>query len=157
LIDDLQPGRLSIDRRALLRAGTVGLVAVMIPYAHAAPPDEIDAAIRDLIGNAVPRDGGIVLQVPESAENGAVLPVTVVVDSPMTAERHVRAIHLVATKNPTPGIASFRLSPAAGKAQVSMRIRLAEKQTLLVFTEHSDGLVTRAAAEIKVSVGGCLT
>jgi sulfur-oxidizing protein SoxY len=85
------------------------------------------------------------------------VPVTVVVDSPMTAERHVPAIHLVATRNPTPGIASFRLTPASGKAQVSMRIRLAEKQTLLVFAEHSDGTINRAAAEIKVSVGGCLT
>jgi len=149
--------RLSIDRRALLRAGSVGLAAIMIPYAHAAPPDEVDAAIRELIGNAAPRDGGIVLQVPESAENGAVVPVTVIVDSPMTAERHVRAIHLVATKNPTPGIATFKLSPASGKAQISMRIRLAEKQTLLVFAEHSDGTVHRAAADIKVSVGGCLT
>ena len=157
MIDDEQAGRLSIDRRALLRAGSVGLVALMISYAHAAPRDEIDAAIRELIGNATPLDGGIVLQVPESAENGAVVPVTVIVDSPMTAERHVRAIHLVATKNPTPGIASFRLSPAAGKAQVSMRIRLAERQTLLVFAEHSDGKVSRAAADIKVSVGGCLT
>jgi sulfur-oxidizing protein SoxY len=75
----------------------------------------------------------------------------------MTAERHVRAIHLVATKNPTPGIATFKLTPASGKAQISMRIRLAEKQTLLVFAEHSDGTVARAAADIKVSVGGCLT
>jgi sulfur-oxidizing protein SoxY len=157
LSNDEQLRKLSIDRRALLRAGSAGLVATMIPYAHAAPPDEVDAAIRELIGNAAPRDGGIVLQVPESAENGAVVPVTVIVDSPMTAERHVRAIHLVATQNPTPGIATFKLTPASGKAQISMRIRLAEKQTLLVFAEHSDGTVNRAAADIKVSVGGCLT
>jgi sulfur-oxidizing protein SoxY len=148
---------LEVDRRQMLIAGSVGLVASIIPFARAATTDEVDAAIRELIGTATPRDGGIALQVPETAENGAVVPVTVVVDSPMTAQQHVRAIHLVATKNPTPGIASFRLTPASGKAQVSMRIRLAEKQTLLVFAEYSDGAVNRAAAEIKVSVGGCLT
>lgn len=148
---------LAVDRRQMLIAASVGLVASIVPFARASTSDEVDAAIRDLIGNATPRDGGIALQVPETAENGAVVPVTVVVDSPMTAERYVRAIHLVATKNPTPGLASFRLSPASGRAQVSMRIRLAEKQMLLVFAEHSDGTVNRAAAEIKVSVGGCLT
>lgn len=146
-----------INRRALLRAASISVVALMIPYAQAAMPDEVASAIRELIGDALPRDSGIVLQVPETAENGAVVPVTVLVDSPMTAERHVRAIHLIATKNPTPGIASFQLTPAAGKAQVSMRVRLAESQTLLVFAEHSDGVVSRAAADIKVSVGGCLT
>ncbi|MCK7473487.1 MAG: hypothetical protein MZV49_08135 [Rhodopseudomonas palustris] len=60
--------------------------------------------------------------------------------------------HLIATKNPTPGIASFQLTPAAGRAQVSMRVRLAESQTLLVFAGDSDGVVSRAAADIKVKV-----
>ena len=148
---------LDVDRRQMLIAASVGLVGSIIPFARASTSGEVDAAVRDLIGNVTPRDGGIALQVPETAANGAVLPVTIVVASPMTAERYVRAIHLVATKNPTPGSASFRLTPASGRAQVSMRIRLAEKQTLLVFAEHSDGTVNRAAAEIKVSVGGCLT
>ncbi|MCG6203450.1 thiosulfate oxidation carrier protein SoxY [Rhodopseudomonas sp. HC1] len=148
---------LSVDRREMLVAAAVGLVASIIPIVKAPTSDRIEAAIGELIGSATPRDGGIVLQVPETAENGAAVPVTVLVDSPMTAERHVRAIHLIATRNPTPGIASFRLTPASGKAQVSMRIRLAERQTLLVFAEHSDGTVDRAAAEIKVSVGGFLT
>ncbi len=148
---------LEVDRRQMLIAASVGLVASIIPFARASTSDEVDAAIRALIGDVTPRDGGIVLTVPETAENGAVVPVTILVDSPVTAERHVRAIHLLATKNPTPGVASFRLSPGSGRAQVSMRIRLAEKQTLLVFAEHSDGTVHRAAAEIKVSVGGCLT
>lgn len=145
------------DRRALLRAGSLTVIAVLIPFAPAAASSDVDSAIADLIGSRRARDGGITLQVPETAENGAVVPVTVTVDSPMTAERYVRAIHLIATQNPTPGIASFTLSPVSGKAEITIRIRLAEKQTLLVFAEHSDGAVDRAAAEIKVSVGGCVT
>ncbi|MCP9625508.1 thiosulfate oxidation carrier protein SoxY [Rhodopseudomonas palustris] len=148
---------LAVDRRQMLIAASVGLVASIVPFARATTSDQVDAAIRDLIGNVTPRDGGIALQVPETAENGAVVPVTVVVDSPMTAEHYVRAIHLVATKNPVPGVASFRLSPASGRAQVSTRIRLAETQTLLAFAQHSDGTMNRAVAEIKVSVGGYLT
>ena len=91
------------------------------------------------------------------AENGAVVPITIAVDSPMTADHHVRAIHIVATTNPTPGVASYRLTPASGKAEVSARMRLAEKQRIIVLAELNDGTVRRADAEIGVSVGGCLT
>ncbi|WP_244600113.1 thiosulfate oxidation carrier protein SoxY [Blastochloris tepida] len=146
-----------LGRRALLRAGG-GLVMVsLLTPAEAGPPAEIESAIRALIGDASPQDGGIALQTPATAENGAVVPLTIAVDSPMTDADFVRAIHVLATRNPTPGVASYHLTPASGKAVVSVRIRLAEKQTILVLAEHSDGRVTRAQAEIAVSVGGCLT
>ncbi len=110
------------------------------------------------MGNAVPVEGGIVIEAPETAENGAFVPLTVSVSSPMTPDNHIRAIHVFATKNPTPGIvASFHLSPANGRATVSTRIRLAEHQTILAYAVASDGTVRRAAAQVRVTVGGCLT
>ncbi|NJL50916.1 MAG: sulfur oxidation protein SoxY [Blastochloris sp.] len=148
----------SVNRRAVLRAGG-GLVVVTLlaPDAAAGASDAVAAAVRDLIGDTVTQDGGIALQVPETAENGAVVPITVSVPSPMTADDHVRAIHVVATRNPTPGVASYRLTPASGIAKVSARIRLAGNQTVIVLAELSDGTVRRVEAEVKVSVGGCLT
>lgn len=146
-----------IDRRAALRMGA-GLVAVvMIPPAQAAWSPEVEAAIQGLVGDAAPVDAGITIEAPETAENGAFVPVTVSVASPMTPDNHIRAIHLFATKNPTPGIASFHLSPANGRATVSTRIRLAEHQTILAYAVASDGTVRRAAAQVRVTVGGCLT
>ncbi|MTW18510.1 sulfur oxidation protein SoxY [Rhodoplanes serenus] len=156
----------AIDRRALLRGGvglagaglaTIALVPIPAAPALAAAPGEVEAAIRALIGDAGPVDGGIVLHAPEAAENGAVVPLTVVVDSPMTVADHVRAIHIVATANPTPDVATYRLGPANGRAQVTLRMRLAAKQTVVVLAEQSTGTVRRAAVVIDVKVGGCLS
>jgi sulfur-oxidizing protein SoxY len=147
----------TIDRRALLRAG-VGLVAITVAApAEASSADEVAAAIQELIGDIVPVAGGIALQAPETAENGAVVPLTIAVDSPMTDAQHVRAIHVIATRNPTPGVASYWLGPLSGKAQVTARMRLAEKQTVIVLAALSDGTVRRVTADISVNVGGCLT
>ncbi|MEI6158553.1 MAG: thiosulfate oxidation carrier protein SoxY, partial [Roseococcus sp.] len=85
------------------------------------------------------------------------VPVTVLVDSPQSAARHVTAIHLFATRNPTPGIASFKLGPALARAEIQTRIRIAENQTLVVRARMNDGTVQRATAEIRVATGGCLT
>jgi sulfur-oxidizing protein SoxY len=40
---------------------------------------------------------------------------------------------------------------------VQTRIRLAEDQRLVVLAQMSDGRVLRAAAEVRVTTGGCLT
>ena len=74
----------------------------------------------------------------------------------MTAD-HVAAIHVFATRNPTPGVASFRLSPALARAEVQTRIRLAEEQRIVLLAQMNDGRGRRATAEIRVTTGGCLS
>jgi sulfur-oxidizing protein SoxY len=137
------------------RRATLGLA--LLPFAALASEDELNAAIRAEIGDATPQEGGITLRVPPVAENGGQVPITVLVDSPQSAERHVTAIHLFATRNPTPGIASFKLGPALARAEIQTRIRIAENQVLVVLARMNDGSVQRATAEIRVATGGCLT
>jgi sulfur-oxidizing protein SoxY len=144
----------AISRRAALGAA-IGLVA--LPWAAAASEDALAAAIREQVGEAPVEDGGITLRAPAVAENGGQVPVTVLVDSPQTAAEHVTAIHLFATRNPTPGIASFRLTPLVARAEVQTRIRLAEEQRILALAQMSDGRVRHAAVEIRVTTGGCLS
>lgn len=139
-------------RRALL-----ALVALAPGAARASADGTLEAAIRDAVGDAPIEDGGIALRAPAVAENGGQVPVTVLVESPMTAADHVAAIHLFATRNPTPGLASFRLSPLLARAEVQTRIRLAEAQRIVVLAQMSDGRVRRAVAEVRVTTGGCLT
>jgi sulfur-oxidizing protein SoxY len=147
--------RPAIPRRAALGAG---LALVALPFAAAAQSEEaLAAAIREQLGDAPMEEGGIALRVPALAENGGQVPVTVLVDSPQTAELHVTAIHLFATRNPTPGIASFRLTPHLARAEVQTRIRLAEDQRILAIAQLSDGSLRRAAAELRVTTGGCLS
>jgi len=143
--------------RALTRRAALALV--LLPVTAAALPTEAElaAAIREQIGDAVPQEGGITLRVPNVAENGGQVPVTVLVDSPQTAESHVTAIHLFTPRNPTAGVASFRLTPLLARAEVQTRIRLAEEQRLIVLAQFNDGRVRQASAEIRVTTGGCLT
>jgi len=144
-----------LSRRATF-AGALALVA--LPFTALASTDnELATAIREQVGDAEPQDGGITLRVPAMAENGGQVPVTVLVDSPQTAADHVTAIHIFATRNPTPGVASFRLTPVLARAEVQTRIRLAEEQRIIVLAQFSDGRVRRATAEIRVTTGGCLT
>jgi sulfur-oxidizing protein SoxY len=141
-------------RRAALGAA-IALVA--LPFAAAAQEEAVAAAIREQVGDAPAEEGGITLRAPAVAENGAQVPLTVVVDSPQTAAQHVTAIHLFATRNPTPGIASWRLTPLLARAEVQTRIRLAEEQRVIALAQMSDGTLRRAAVEIRVTTGGCLS
>jgi sulfur-oxidizing protein SoxY len=74
----------------------------------------------------------------------------------MTAAEHVSAIHLLATRNPTPSLATFHLTPALARAEVQTRIRLAEDQQVLAFAVLSDGRVRRVVAETRVVTSGCI-
>ncbi|MBB5690850.1 sulfur oxidation protein SoxY [Roseomonas alkaliterrae] len=139
-------------RRALL-----ALAALAPAAARAAADGALAEAIREAVGEAPIEDGGIVLRAPAVAENGGQVPVTVLVESPMTASDHVAAIHILATRNPTPGVASFHLSPLLARAEVQTRIRLAEEQRIIVLAQMNDGRVRRAVAEVRVTTGGCLT
>ncbi len=149
-----QPTRLS--RRALMGGA---LALVMLPPAQASDelPQDVASAIREQIGAVAATEGGIVLRAPETAENGAFVPVTVAVDSAMRGDDRCVAIHLFATRNPTPGVASYRLGAGLARAEVFARIRLAEGQTILAYAQMADGTVRRAAARVAVTTGGCLT
>ena len=141
-------------RRALLALAALPAAAAA---AAAATDDALRDAIREAVGDTPVEDGGIALRVPAIAENGGQVPVTILVESPMTAADHVTAIHVFATRNPTPGVASFRLTPLLARAEVQTRIRLAEEQRIIVLAQSNDGRVRRAAAEIRVTNGGCLS
>lgn len=132
-------------------------LAALPAAAAAATEAALQAAIRDTVGDAAIEDGNIVLRVPPIAENGGQVPLTVLVDSPMSAADHATAIHVFATRNPTPGVASFRLTPLLARAEVQTRIRLAEDQRIIVLAQFNDGRVRRATAELRVTTGGCLS
>jgi sulfur-oxidizing protein SoxY len=133
-----------------------GLALALLPGAAWAD-DAVAAAMRAAIGDVEPVEGGIELRLPALAENGAQVPLTVLVDSAMTEEDHVTAIHVFATRNPTPGVASFHLFPGLARAEVQTRIRVAEAQAIVVLAQFGDGRVRRASARLSVTRGGCLS
>ncbi|MDH3594075.1 MAG: thiosulfate oxidation carrier protein SoxY [Rhodospirillales bacterium] len=145
-------------RQALIVVGAGGLAAAgltLLPQAASADAAAVDAAIKGLIGGKTPQAGRITLDLPQIAENGNTVPITVEVDSPMTEQDYCKAVHIFADKNPQPGVASINFTPACGKAKASTRMRLAKTQNVVAVAEMSDGSVYTAKAEVKVTIGGC--
>lgn len=153
------PLHLPRRRRGLSRRqafATLGTACAFLPTAVDATPEAARKLLSDLV-KVAPRAGKIKIDAPEIAENGNAVPITITVDSPMSLSDHVRAIHIVADRNPQPGVASFMLGPDNGKAEVQLRMRMAESQTVIVVAELSDGSAWTATREVKVTVGGCST
>lgn len=138
------------------RRGLIAIALVALPFPVLSSGDPLAAAIAEATGGRDSAEGGIALETPPLAENGGQVPVTVTVESPQTEAQHVRAIHLFATRNPTPGIATFRLSTAVAEAKVTTRIRLEEDQAIIAIAALSDGTLRRATAAVKVATGGCI-
>lgn len=101
-------------------------------------------------------ESGIALDVTRIAETGNSVPVTVSVDSPMTAADHVRRIYIFVPGNPETHAATYHLSPACGRAEISTRIRLARTQTVRVVAEMSDDSVRATAVNVMVTLGACV-
>jgi sulfur-oxidizing protein SoxY len=143
------------NRRHFLLASVSTLAFLATPAL--ATVAEVEAALKKALGDGVTAktDPRIKINVPEVAENGATVPVTVSVDSPMTDKDHVKQIILYAEENPFPDVASYKLSPLLGKAEISTKIRMGKSQGVRAVAQLSDGSVIMARAEIKVTVGGC--
>lgn len=144
----------AIDRTR--RQVLAGLGALVLVRPAAATPEEMSAAIRAFTGGAAPRQGKVVLEVARLVDNGNTVPVTVRVESPMTAGDHVAAIAVFNERNPETGVAVFTLGPRAGKAEVSTRIRMATSQKLVAVARMSDGSFWLHSADVVVTLAACI-
>ena len=115
-----------------------------------------EAALKALTdGKGAKPSSKVKLKVPQIAENGAVVPVTVTVDSPMTESDYVKAIHVFATKNNNSRCAAVQLTPANGKAMFSSRIKLGQTQEVAAVVQMSNGEFLSASQSVKVTIGVC--
>ncbi len=146
---------MAMTRRATLKlAQGAAVLAVLRPGRALASKAEADALVARFTNGASTLAASI-LTIPEVAENGASVPVSVSVDSPMTDADHVRAVMLVADGNPNPGVVTFRFSPLSGRAEATTRIRLAQSQTVIAVAETSGGAFLIDRRDVIVTVGGC--
>ena len=152
----MTPKNTSTSRRGLIATGTVAiLVALIAPRTIRADPAAVAKEINRLYQNKTMASGKIRVDIPQIAENGLVVPVTIEVESPMTEQDYVRAVHIFADGNPLPNVASFYFTPACGVATASTRMRLAQTQNVICVAEMADGSLFTNKAEVKVTIGGC--
>lgn len=142
-------------RRDVLALG-VGLAGAAFVRPAAAQADELTAAVAAHAGGAAVRPGRVKLEVAKLVDNGNVVPVSVSVDSPMTAADHVTSIAIFNEKNPQRDIAKFAFGPRSGKASVSTRIRLATSQKLVAVARLSDGSYWSDTADVIVVLAACI-
>jgi len=146
------------------KLGAAAAVTAVIPAmsfaADAKPvsPNKLDAkSAMDAItgGKTAKMSKAIKLKVPEIAENGAVVPVTVEVDSPMTDSDYVKSIHILAGKNSNARCIDVNLTPENGKAMLATRIKLGGTQEVIALVALSNGDYIMASQSVKVTIGGC--
>ncbi len=148
----------STRRHFLRAAGTAALAGTIVRVTlrpAEATPAMLNSAIRNLVGEAPLRTGKVKLDIPPLVENGNTVPMTVSVTSPMTADDYVRSIHVFNEKNPQPYIGNFYLGPAAGRAQIATRIRLADSQKVVAVAQMSDGSFWSASVDVVVTLAAC--
>ena len=146
---------MNTSRRECLALGAAALLQVR--PAHGTPEALRAAIIAFAAGKPVLEGTGrITLDIATLVENGNTVPITVNVQSPMTAADHVSTIALFNERNPQHEVAMFQLGPRAGRAVVATRMRLATSQTIVAMARMSDGSCWQQSVDVIVTLAACI-
>lgn len=144
-----------LKRRALIRGLFTAIAALAVPrWLFAARPtaafdaDNAEGVIDNLFDGPISESDQLTLKVPDIAENGAVVPVSIKTDL-----ANVESISVVVVNNPTPLAAMFELSPRS-VPEISVRIKMGESSMVRAIVK-ADGTLYSASKEVKVTIGGC--
>lgn len=144
-----------LQRRALIRSLFTAAAVLAVPrWLFASRPDAAfdadnsDNVVKDLFDGSIAESSDITLKVPDIAENGAVVPVSV-----STTLADVESISIMVENNPTPLVAMFELSPQS-IPDISVRMKMGESSVVRTVVK-AGGKFYSASKEVKVTIGGC--
>lgn len=100
------------------------------------------------IGGTPADSKALLIDVPEVAEDGAIVPVSVISKLPNTEE-----IHVLVEKNRWPLAASFKLGRHT-EPRIEARFKMAESTKVMIVVK-ADGRLYSAVRETRVTIGGC--
>ncbi|MBL4682072.1 MAG: thiosulfate oxidation carrier protein SoxY [Pseudomonadales bacterium] len=110
---------------------------------------EKDIVYKELFGDLpIVESADIKMKIPDIAENGAVVPITISTDI-----EGVKSIFVIIDSNPNPLSASFHMSPSS-PADISVRIKMGKSSLVRAMVKTSDK-VYMTSKEVKVTIGGC--
>lgn len=154
-----------LTRRRFLSGASLGLAAGVLPAASLAQITDLrgfdplwrdaEDALHNFFGPVDFVHEGLELDLPQHADVGSSVALSLRVDCAMTEEDYPEVIHLLAHKNPTPHVMSVWFRPGAGRAEFSSRIRLETSQTVTAAAKMSDGRYIRVDRSLTVSFGAC--
>ena len=163
---------LKFTRRVFIRltAVTVGLAASFeavffktSAFAQASisglpqPDEAVDATIKRLFGNRTisSGEGKIKIELPQIAEDGGNVAITVDASLPVSGATHVSHLYIVADKNRRPMLAKFSFTADSGRAFASTSIRLATTTDVRAVVEMNDGKLFAVSKNVRVTISGC--
>ena len=141
---------------AAIAAIAVNAIAGRVALAAEAAADPWPGLVQDVFKGRSLEDGNgvLALDVPNRAEDAAIVPLTVRATLPAGDARRVKAITVVIDQNPAPVAATFELGPHTGTSSISTRVRIDSYTNVHAVAELSDGKLYGVAAYVKAS-GGC--
>ena len=145
----------SFSRRQVMAVGAGAAASAALGIVPARAANNTQDLIKAFTGGKQATEGKVKLDLPEIAENGNTVPMTVTVESPMSEQSHVTEVLVLADGNPNAGVATFHFSPASGVAEANTRIRLATTQNIIAIARMNDGSFAMATKQVKVTIGGC--
>ena len=146
-----------LNRRQVMAAsaGALATAAMGATISPALAANDSADLIKKFTGGKAATEGKVKLDLPEIAENGNTVPMTVSVDSPMSEQSYVTEVLVVGDGNPNGGMATFHFSPLSGAAEANTRIRLAATQNITAVAKMNDGSFFTSSKQVKVTIGGC--
>ena len=146
-----------LSRRAALTLAAAGAALGFVGSGKRASAAAKEAAdqIAQFTGGKTAEKGKVSIELPEIAENGNTVPLSVTVDAPMAADNHVSEICSRRRWQSESCVATFHFSPLSGKAAASTRIRLAATQNIIAVAKTSKGEFFTNQKLVKVTIGGC--
>ena len=152
----LSTNTIKLSRRMYLSAlGLLGLSTWMMPGLTVAKKPEAMEAIEKIIGANSVRDGRVNLVIPPLVESGNLVVIKLSIESPMTANNYVKAVHVISEANPFPNIFTAYFTPRSGRAELTTRVRLADSQRVWAIAQMSDGSFWRGYADTLVTLSAC--
>ena len=122
------------------------------------PPDEaVEATLKRLFGNRPFQrgDNKIKVELPQIAEDGGSVAITIDSSLPVSGPAHVSHIYIISDKNRRPMLAKFSFTPDSGRAFVATSVRLATSTDVRVIAEMNDATLYSVITPVRVTISGC--
>lgn len=96
----------------------------------------------------------IELKAPFRAEDATVVPVSIQTRIPQQPDRYIKRIHVYIDKNPLPLVGIFEFTPASGRADLAMRVRVDDFSWVRAIAELNTGELYLAKSFVRAT-GAC--
>jgi sulfur-oxidizing protein SoxY len=121
------------------------------------PDEPVEGTLKRLFGSRAINSGTgkIKMDLPQIAEDGGNVAITVEANMPVSGPSHVSHLYIIADKNRRPMLAKFSFTPDSGRASISTSIRLAATTDVRAVVEMSDGALYSVSRHVRVTISGC--